>query len=82
MKQKNKQDKHLRQKVEILKAQLSSSKTVYIPEVKPLPKATAQKQSVDYALKTDTKLVKRDLFKTLMISLLAFSIITAIKLSQ
>ena len=82
MKQKNKQDKHLRQKVEVLKAQLASNKNVYIPEVKPVTKTTTQKQDTEYALKTDAKLIKRDLFKTLMLSLLAFSIITALKLSQ
>lgn len=74
----NKNDKELRRKVEILKAQLSTSKEVFIPK-KDQAKTKTTKQSYTIedkeVLKTNTHLIKKDLYKTLLLSLLAFSII-------
>lgn len=78
---KRQKDKELRRKVEILKAQLSTSSTVYIPkeEIK-LERKNISSSNVETNIKTDDRLIKRDLAKTVLLSLLAFSIILALKL--
>jgi hypothetical protein len=82
MKSKNK-DKDLRRKVEILKAQLSTSKDVYIPkqETPPQKKISAGKTNhVEVIEKINTTQIKKDLFKTILLSALAFSVIFTLKI--
>lgn len=82
MKQKSK-DKDLRRKVEILKAQLSTSKDVYIPksEVTTQKKTNIGKQNyIEVTEKIDTTQIKKDLLKTILLSALAFSVILTLKL--
>ena len=70
-KRKRKPKKNLRREVEILKAQLSSAGV----EVAPPPviqKPTAETIEADY------RLIKKDIFKTIFLSVLAFSVIITI----
>lgn len=77
-------DKNLRRKIEVLRAQISSSKDIYIPKVESTQKAQTKNINTNEhssALKTDTTLIKKDLFKTILLSLLAFSIIFTLKIA-
>jgi plasmid maintenance system killer protein len=71
-------DKELRRQVEILKAQVSSSKAVYIPTQN--HSALKKEESNHTVMHVDTNLVKKDLLKTILISMLAFSIIFTLKI--
>ena len=76
-------DKNLKRKIEILKAQLSSSQDVFIPQQTVIQspnynRATQTHKEAD--LKINAALIKKDLLRTFLLSTLAFSIILTIKL--